>query len=650
MEVLKNTDWSKINEAYQVFINTGRILPGAVRPRIEQSWLRSQAESVNPWTSRPGSVNDEEYNALLKECAGLLEISRPVLQYMYATNNHAFEDNMVNITEKSGVVLDCCTRTSSYHSPVGRKVTESRYGTSQTSIVLADPEPIEVGGAEIYKVCMQTCFGGCAPVKDASGDLIAAVTLFNNYGKIPEQPLEFVIAGADLISSLLRDKTAARRNILEANPLFTKMINYVNDFILVVDNEGRIVNANDKCLELLAEKRTDLIGKNCREFDINLGELISDSDYVNKDSFDIRVLSQQFNCLLQNNKTVKWLNNQEHTLLLFSIAEPPKPCARLVTSKIKIDVFSKIVGKSEYHDSLINLVNRAAKVQANVLVYGESGTGKEVFARAVHNASPRASKPFIALNCGSFSKDILTSELFGYEDGAFTGGKRGGKIGKFEAAHGGTILLDEIGEMPLEMQVSLLRFLQDRTITRVGGHEAKKVDVRIIAATNRNLEKHIADSLFRQDLYYRLKVVQVTLQPLRNRKDDILPIADYYVDYFATLYGLGRLSLSQEARNFLYQYNWPGNIRELANAIENAVVFVDGPEITPDLLPSEIREYQSSRLTTLNPERLEQQEKEIIIRALKAAKGNVSYAAKSIGISRNTLYRKIDKYSLHFLK
>lgn len=648
MEVLKNNDWSKINEAYQLFINTGQILPGKVRLEIENSWRRSR--SINPWTPRPEPLDDGEFDAVLKENEELVKFAEPVMQYVYATNGHHYEDNLVHIMDKTGVILALCTRVCSYPIPLKKRLCEATIGTSISSTVLVEQKPLEMGGTELYKACYQSCFGGAAPIKDRKGTLLGAIALYNNYGRIPEQPLELVETAAHLIENLLKNPASARKKSVVYHPLFAKMINYANYHVLVVDFEGKIANCNDSFKELLGlPDGENIVGKNCRQFGIKLEELISEGTYGNKDVFKIEAAGRKYNCFLQNNKTVKWLNNQEHTLLLFSIVDSPLKHKKLVNLKRNIDTFERIVGRSAEHVKLINTARRAAKVPTNVLIDGESGTGKEVFARAIHNASARASNPFIAINCGSIPREILQSELFGYEEGAFTGGKKGGQVGKFEAADGGTILLDEIGEMPLEMQISLLRFLQDRTVTRVGGRQSKTVDVRIIAATNRDLQQLVADGLFRRDLYYRLNVIRITLPPLSSRKEDILPIAEHYGEFYAKLYGLERMAVTQETRNLLYQYNWPGNIRELANVIEKAVVYSDNSQITPDLLPSEILEYQPG-LTKMSPETMEQREKETIARALNAAKGNVSEAAKSIGISRNTLYRKIDKYGLHCQK
>lgn len=645
MDVLKNNNWCKINEAFQLFVNTGRIMPDTLRPEVERSWNRCR--HIDHWTPRPQPISLAESSQLLKENIDLVEYSRPVLEYMYATNTPDFEDNIAQITEKTGVVLDICTRICTLPNPLNKRVSEDAIGTSITGVAMAELAPIELGGTELLKVCYQTCYGGAAPIKDPDGNLRGVVSLYNNYGKIPEQPLEFVVTAAKLIEDLLAQKQDPNGQSLVCHPYFTEMINHIDSCIIIVDKSGKIINFNEHFLQLMGVSREQLIHKKCKDFGIELEKLISDSAFQNKDYFNLQTQSQSFSCLLQNNKTIKGLEHYENTLLMFRVADLPK--ARVIASPAKENSIETILNKGLLQTDLMDIIQRAAKVPSNVLLEGESGTGKELFARAIHNASRRANKPFIAINCGAIPKDILQSEFFGYEDGAFTGGKKGGKSGQFEAAHEGTVLLDEIGEMPLEMQVSLLRFLQDKKVVRVGGHNAKKVDVRIIAATNRNLKKLVADGLFREDLFYRLNVIHVVVPPLRDRKEAILPIANYYLAYYSELYELGSMTLQEETRNLLYQFNWPGNVRQLINVIENAMVFCNSSEISPDLLPVEILTYKPGLLeSTL--EIASHREKELILRALNMAKGNVSLAAKSMGISRNTMYRKIDKYGIQCVK
>ncbi|TWH46744.1 sigma-54-dependent Fis family transcriptional regulator [Sporomusa sp. KB1] len=645
MELLKKNNWHRISEAYHKFITSGIVPPNLVRPEISNSWQRSR--SVNPWGPKPRNINNDEYNQVLEDNAELIEFARPIMQYMYATNTKYFQDTIVHLSDQSGVVMDSCTWKSPFPTILKKRITEATTGTTLTAAVLAEKAPLELGGQEVYRVTCKTSYGGAAPIKDNANNILGILALSNSFGKIPDQPLSFVIAATQLLENLLQNKVVARKKMLESNKYFTQMINQIAAPILIIDNEGQIINANASCRNFLAieQNKSNLIGKSCYDLGITLNEVISNSLVNEPNYFTLKIPQMTYICAAQSSKTVRWLNQKQHTMLMFNVIDTTKDRPPIVPVEWSGNPFAKIIGNSFIKKNLIDIATRASQIPANVLIDGESGTGKELFAKAIHDASNRAAKPFIAINCGAIQSSLLESELFGYAEGTFTGGKKGGRIGKLELADGGTLLLDEIGEMPLDMQVSLLRFIQDRTVIRLGEHAPKKVDVRIIAATNRDLKKCVADNLFRDDLYYRLKVIHITLPPLRDRKDDILVIANHYVNYFSTLFCLQKMSLTQETSNLLYQYNWPGNIRELSNIIENAVIFSRSDKITPDLLPVEILEFRPN-LEKIDKMTLIYNEKELIAKALSKHQGNVSHAAKEVGISRNTMYQKMYKYGL----
>jgi len=283
-----------------------------------------------------------------------------------------------------------------------------------------------------------------------------------------------------------------------------------------------------------------------------------------------------------------------------------------------------------------------------VLIRGESGTGKELLAHAIHNLSPRRSCPFVKVNCAAVPENLLESELFGYEEGAFTGAKKGGKPGKFEQAHGGTIFLDEIGDMPLKMQVKILRVLQEKEVERLGSTKTINVDVRVIAATNRNLERLINERKFREDLFYRLNVVNLEIPPLRERKEDIPLLADFLVKKLCKSLGIGEKNISQSTYNVLLRYKWPGNVRELENALERALNVIDSDIIQPEHLPYYIRQSGNSlKDGVFNLKSIvEETEKETIKRALNADGGSSLEAAKLLGISKSTFYDKLAKYGI----
>jgi two-component system, NtrC family, response regulator len=305
--------------------------------------------------------------------------------------------------------------------------------------------------------------------------------------------------------------------------------------------------------------------------------------------------------------------------------------------------FQGIIGNSKSMQDIFRFIERIALSDISVLICGESGTGKELVARAIHRQSPRKHNPFVAVNCGAIPENLLESELFGYEKGAFTGAYAQ-KKGKFELAHTGTLFLDEIGELVPPLQVKLLRFLQDRRIERVGGNQSIEVDVRIIAATNRDLKRDIENRLFREDLYYRLKVVPLDIAPLRERTDDILPLTQYFLTKYCRENHRAPISLSSEAEAALLLHAWPGNVRELENVINRAVVLSSGPVLKPIDLGLKLERA----LTDINLKFAKRaMEIDYIKRALSRNKGVVSRAARDLGISRVNLYELIEKYKIH---
>ena len=308
-----------------------------------------------------------------------------------------------------------------------------------------------------------------------------------------------------------------------------------------------------------------------------------------------------------------------------------------------------IVGRSQKMQEAMAIMKKVAGSPATILIIGESGTGKELIARAIHYNSPRKSKPFIALNCAAIPENLFESELFGYEPGAFTGASAR-KIGLFEAANGGTLFLDEIGDMPLMMQSKLLRVLQDREIRRLGGKDPIKIDIRIITATNKDLEKELAKNSFREDLYYRLKVVTIPLPPLRERKEDIAELADFFRAKYSREFGKRIRSVEQAALKALHDYTWPGNIRQLESVIERAVILSDHESINLNDIQSELRTSQpiTSFDFDLSEEGInfEEFEKDLLRKAMAKSHGVVAKAAKLLGMSYKTFWYRWEKLSL----
>jgi len=360
--------------------------------------------------------------------------------------------------------------------------------------------------------------------------------------------------------------------------------------------------------------------------------------------------------------------------VMLNLIDQALEAGKFVRSKVEMDGYpapgasEAIIGKHSLMQELYKAIGRVASTDATVLIRGESGTGKELVARAIYQHSLRVNKPFLVINCVAIPETLLESELFGYEKGAFTGAINR-RVGKIEQAHGGTLFLDEIGDMPLSIQAKILRLLQERSIERLGGREPIPVDVRIIAATNRDLEAALTEGRFREDLYYRLKVVTLWLPPLRDRKSDVPLLAEYFLSRFAKGMNIENLGLPDEVKNILANYQWPGNVRELSNTIQKALIFNRGGPIRPEEISQAlhgegmkkdmadqsametIRQWMRQNLVSGMNENMfdycmDHFASALISEALSITSGNRVRAAKLLGLSRPTLQSKIEKYKI----
>jgi len=451
--------------------------------------------------------------------------------------------------------------------------------------------------------------------------------------------------------------------------LFLQAVDNIREGIIMIDNQTRILYANPAYSRILGVPTYRIIGKFLS--DIEPHALILKTISTGQPFLNQPVKIQSLNKDVVVNISPVSTGNKilgavsvfqdvtQVTDLYSKLAQYQKLAQQLYSDLAQNNfpslslAFRELVATHPDFLRCLHLADRIAPTDAPVLITGESGTGKELLARAIHQASPRHSGPFIEINCASVPETLIESELFGYEDGAFTGAKKGGKPGKFHLAHGGTLFLDEIGEMSLAMQAKLLRALQSGTIHPLGSLTACHIDVRIIAATNRDLCQLVNAGTFRMDLFYRINVFHIHLPPLRERGTDILLLAQHFLEKFCHKYN-SRLSFSPEAIEVLKNYPWPGNVRELENAIHHAVVLAREDEyILPSHLPQNIKSYSSSRIHSPFPTdkrklnlSLEETEKEEILKALRASR-TCTEAMKYLGISRRTFYRKLKKHNIN---
>ncbi len=457
-----------------------------------------------------------------------------------------------------------------------------------------------------------------------------------------ESLLKFLDKMAELLVGKIVENDQNRQRELLTNQLLT-VLNLLHDGILLVDDRKTVTHFN-----ALGAKMLDIDA----EQEMSLSQLLDDKklwkSIENGEQFSGQIKGRRVAAQLYCDAVpIKKDGNIEGAVITLKDMQQIKKLIKDASVSEIETHFSQIIGNCAKMQELKEMALKVAPSNSTILIQGESGTGKELLARAIHQSSKRKNNTFIALNCGAIPENLLESELFGYEEGAFTGAKRGGKLGKFELAHNGTIFLDEIGDMPLHLQVKLLRVLQERRVERIGSSRSIPVDVRVIAATHRDLDKMVQTGEFREDLYYRLNVIPLNIPPLRERQEDIPILTRFYLDYYCEVTGKKVREFTAQAAEILNRYSWPGNVRELGNVIEYCVTLTVGEYLTAESLPKRIKgEVKPAKGdTSLN---LRVMEREAITQALALANsdGHKGDAAKLLGISRATLYRKIKEYNI----
>ncbi|QSX04767.1 sigma 54-interacting transcriptional regulator [Sedimentibacter sp. zth1] len=466
--------------------------------------------------------------------------------------------------------------------------------------------------------------------------------------------IAFLNKMANLIVSQIIDKEKSNEIKLLISQLQT-VINLMDSSVIITDSRGNINYYNKKANNLF-----HISSYNHKHIDKILLNVDIDSVFKYKKKFTNKDFSYKNNDLylrgIINSKIYYSDANKNIESVVFFIEELSQfiSSARNIISTNIVTEFDNIKYVSEKMQNVVNHAKKASRTDSTVLITGESGTGKEVFARALHYDSNRKKEPFVAINCSAIPENLFESELFGYEEGAYTGALKGGHPGKFELAHKGTLLLDEIGDMPLNLQPKLLRVLQDSKVMRIGGNRYIDVDVRIIASTNCNLEKKVQNKEFREDLFYRLNVIPILLPPLRDRPEDITLLANFFTNKYSSKLNKSVMRINEDALDLIKKYPWYGNVRELENALEYAVNMSDKTYIDIDSLPIKIKNFSSfsccsNHLYSENIYTIDELERNEIKKAIKIygfSTNSVNIICKKLGISRATFYRKVKKYNI----
>ena len=575
---------------------------------IDRSWKRCQKFGLSPYDPMDDSIlTGNALHEVLTENESMIRHATFILENLYpAIHSHGL---VTVIVDRNGTIIYKMGHLERNETidylPVGSNWSEKRKGTNAMGLAIYEKKPIITHADHHFYVKNHFLTCAASPIYSPTGELIGAINISAKKEMYHPFTISLTTMMAESIQTrLLLDQTKQEKVLALKELEVTSNLSTVP--LLTLDRENTIIRANQKARLILGE---DCIGD---EFHVAKG-------------YSVEVISDQSQKLYSSVVSLNKAKKED---------EPAK----------KLYSTSDIIGSCPKIEKIRSMITKAAVFDYPVIIYGKSGTGKELIAQSLHSHGSRFSKPFVAVNCSAIPENLIESELFGYEKGAFTGANHKGSPGKFEAANGGTIFLDEIGDMSLKAQAALLRVLQENIVTRVGGVKVIPINTRVIAATNKNLREEIKAGRFREDLYYRLKGIFITLPPLKDRTD-LLELAEHFIHTLDH----STVMLSDEAKQKILSYHWPGNIRELKSVLIQASFLAVGNEIKADELHFEdVYEQQTQALASVEkkPSSLGQTEKEAITQALTSAGWNISKAARMLKISRNTLYLKMKKYEL----
>lgn len=645
-------------------------------PEIAASWMMSFNAGLDPFkpiNCHPLSP-DSIFESRVKNSM-LIELTKPLFStFTHWTDNREYT---LSLDDKDGIAL---IREGNKEYPLGLQnkmgiaLDENYIGTNAHMLVKRFKRPIQIQGPEHYCAEYYDYIVSAAPILDENNDLIAILSLIqtlpsnpweSNFQSICSHTLSLLsVMATALENKLMLQKSRDKQEIINKNlriaySQLNIALDMMDEGIVVVDQSGMITGINKEGLGILNITVFKPGIFNISHFLVKSNEILRFLQSGNPIDIEDTIKGDDqpyiINLLPVINQTPSEVEGA--VLRLHHAQKMNMKAASRVGTKASIN-FSDIIGESPKFKTTIALAKQLAFSPENILLIGESGTGKELFAQAIHNTyCPQG--PFIALNCGALPRNLIESELFGYESGSFTGANRSGRPGKIELAHGGTLFLDEMGDMPYEIQSVLLRVLEDKRVTRVGGQSSRKVDFRLIAATNQDLRKMVKEKMFREDLYFRLSVLRINIPPLREKKNDIEVLCRYFLNHYCRKLKLDIPQISPQVLEILNAYDWPGNVRQLENAIIYSVNISRGQIILPDHLPAEITEdimYEKPRfyneITSPSPAdtddrlSLEVAEKQTIEAVFLKSDKNVSQTARILGISKTTLYRKLRKYHL----
>ncbi|CAH2214986.1 sigma-54-dependent Fis family transcriptional regulator [Tepidibacter aestuarii] len=622
-----------------------------IRTDILDSWKRCKKYKVDYNKGFGELIPKEELDNVLKKNRQLIEVSKPIMMDLY--NIVKDSSYAIILCDENGIIIEAiwnklgAKKRDELNFIKGCKWTEKNVGTNAIGTCLSLDKPIQTLGTEHYCKLQHGWTCSAAPIHNNEGKIIGIIDLSGDFYDFHPHTLGIVVAAANAIQNQL--------SIIEHRKWIDVSFDSIEDGILILGTNYKIKNFNKKLCEILKIPKKQILNIDIKYL---LKDILKDNDIFN------------INNTIKYSETTLYIGTKriECSVTISPAIEKGSYFGVVISVKkldIVRDVVNRVVGNSSSYTfsdiitknpRLISLIETAKKMAQNdcpVLIQGESGTGKELFAHSIHSSSPRKSGPFVAINCAALPKELVESELFGYEKGSFTGASKEGKPGKFELANKGTIFLDEIGELPLEIQAKLLRILDNYVVTRIGSTYERKLDVRIIAATNRNLYDEVDKKNFRSDLFYRLNVLKLYIPPLRERPEDIIHCSQYFLNKLNENNYKQNKYFDKSFLSNIKKHAWNGNLRELQNVIQRAYYISDSECIDASLLLEHIQEdiddnkcFISDSKDDLEIKPLKQMEKELITKALKHCNGNVIKASKLINIGKSSMYRKIKEYNI----
>ncbi|WP_461521923.1 sigma-54-dependent Fis family transcriptional regulator [Porticoccus sp.] len=636
---------TRIASAREKLLTDGNLPDNTVRSVITASWQRCMSSHVDPLVAkRTQELGTDELMGIRRQHKELISASEVIMRE--AKELLAESATIMHLVTPSGMILDyegdpaTLELARNFSLIPGANWNEQAAGTNAIGTALNIGAPVQVHAFEHFceNISRWTC--SAAVIRDPfEKRLLGALNISGLKNTLHDYCLALAISGARRIEGQFAQLKLAQRDLL-LGATIDHFTSSGSDGVLLFDMEGKLVRANTLADKVLA----------ARGIKINLTPynpiLTLNSEGVFTPESE-RALNQ-----IDQNWVEPVMHQGEQIGFLAIIPLPARQSQRALNTVANIPPpskstgFFRLVGQSPPFLKAVQQAKRIAKAPIPVLLQGETGVGKEMFAKAMHEEGPSQVGEFVALNCGGLSRDLLAGELFGHVEGAFTGARRGGMIGKIEAANGGTLFLDEIGEMPLDLQPMFLRVLQESEICRVGEARPRKVNFRLIAATNRDLAQEVAEGRFRMDLYYRISSMTLTIPPLRERKGDVSLLAQNIFAHLLEQHSGDQKRLSKPLLDLLERHSWPGNIRELSNLITAAFFLTDREELGPEDLPKDFLAAQMDSQEDDDTNPLDLAEKEVINRAIREQGGNLTQVAKQLNIAKSTLYIKLKKYGI----